>query len=347
MVADGGRPDDVKLTVLVGAVGAAASSRAPLEVTLAALAEDRDDPRLAEMARRMTEELARGVPLEQALAAVEHRLPAEILGLLRAGVACGDLAGTFARYAEQRMATQRFGRRIRAAIAYPLLVAAILVPITLFISLYVLPMFRELFADFELPLPAITQLVLDTGDQMPGIIGGLAAFLLGVPLLMRLLGGRWLYHRVRSATPVVGRLWMWAGQREFAAFLAAFLELRLPLVEAVVHTGEVLSERNMARACRRLVERLESGQSLHGSLAHSIHFDRALVALVAWGEGQNLLPEALRISAEMFEDRVERQATLLQRILPPVALVVVGSAAFCVVVGLMVPMVKLIEGLTR
>lgn len=41
---------DEQLTTLVQAVGAASASRVPLEVTLAALAEERDDPRLAKVA---------------------------------------------------------------------------------------------------------------------------------------------------------------------------------------------------------------------------------------------------------------------------------------------------------
>jgi type II secretory pathway component PulF len=82
-------------------------------------------------------------------------------------------------------------------------------------------------------------------------------------------------------------------------------------------------------------------------LSHSIHFDRALVSLVAWGESHGLLPEALRISKEVFEDRIEQQASLIRRLLPPVTMVAVGMLVFCVIIGLMMPLVKLIEALSR
>jgi type II secretory pathway component PulF len=102
----------------------------------------------------------------------------------------------------------------------------------------------------------------------------------------------------------------------------------------------------MSRACRRVAERLETGQPLSACLNQSIHFDRSLVAMVAWGENRNLLPEALRISTEVFDDRIAQQATLIQRLLPPVTLVAVGMMVFCVVIGLMLPLVKLIEALS-
>jgi type II secretory pathway component PulF len=335
-----------QVSTLLEAVGAAAAARVPLEVTLAALAEEREDPRLATIARQLVFELERGVPIDQAITRLERQLPAEVRGLLRAGIESGDLAGTVTRFTDQRLMTRRISQRIRATIAYPLLVSLILVPLMLFIGLYVIPMFEDLFNEFDLQLPGITLLVLETGKQLPGMISGLVLFVLGVPILLRLFGGRWIFHRARSATPFVGPLWMWCAQREFAALLGSFLDLRLPMTSAVAHTGEVMSDRNLARACRRLSLRLEAGQPLSACLTQSIHFDRSFVAMVTWGERHGVLREALRISTEIFDDRIEQHAALIQRLLPPVTLIVVGAMAFAVIIGLMVPLVMLIQALS-
>jgi len=345
MIDNSGQLRDEQIATLTQAVGAGAAGRVPLEVTLAALAEDRDDPRLAKVAQRLSAELTRGVPLDEAVQALGRQLPTEVQGLLRAGVASGDMAGTFERFADQRLAAQRLRGRIRAAVAYPLLILALLVPLILFISLYVVPMFRDLYTDFDVVLPPMTMLVLVATDQLPGLVGGILLFVVAVPVVLRIFGGRWLFHRVRSTMPLLGRLWIWSAQREFAALLASFLDLRLPITSAIAHTGEVISDRNMARACRRLSGRLQSGQPLSRCLSQSIHFDRSLVALVAWGESQGLLAESLRIATEMFDDRIEQHATLIRRLLPPVALILVGVGLFFLIVGLMVPLVELIQSL--
>jgi type II secretory pathway component PulF len=318
----------------------------PLEVTLAVLADETDDPRLADVAHRLTVQLQRGIPLDQALAQLERELPAEVQGLMRAGLESGDLAGTFERFTRERLVLQRIRGRIRAAIAYPLLITVILVPLLLFLSVWVIPVFGELFRDFELPLPPVTELILQTAEQVPGLVAGLLLVIVLVPLALRVLGGRWLFHRVRSATPVIGRLWMWSGQREFASMLASFLDLRLPMTTAVACTGEIMSDRNVARACRRVIDRLESGEPLSACLNHSIHFDRSLVALVGWGENNGVLPDALRIAADVFDDRTEQHATLLRRVLPPFTLVTVTTLMFFIIVGLVLPLIKLIEGLS-
>jgi type II secretory pathway component PulF len=338
---------DDQSALFVHAVGAAAASRVPLEVTLSALAEERDDPHLAEVARRLSERLHQGASIAEAVATVDHALPAEVLGVLRAGVESGDLAGAVEQFAQQRIAAQRIKRQIRSAIAYPTMILSILVPIALFLSLYVIPMFGALYRDFDMDLPVLTEWVLRVARQMPGLISVLVLILIGLPLVLRFVGGRWVLHRVRSATPLLGRLWMWSGQREFTVLLASFLDLRLPMTDAVAYTSEVLGDRSMSRACRRLHERLQTGESLSECLSQSIHFDRTLVALTSWGESHGLLPQSLRIATEVFDDRIIQRTALVRRLLPPLTMVVVAILAFLVVASLMIPLVKLIEGLSR
>jgi type IV pilus assembly protein PilC len=333
--------------LFVHAVGAAAANRVPLEMTLSALAEERDDPRLAVVAQRLSDQLHQGATIAEAVATLHHALPAEVLGVLRAGVESGDLAGAVERFAQQRIAAQRVKRQIRSAIAYPLVILAILVPIALFLSLFVIPMFGALYRDFDLELPALTEWVLAAAKQLPLLIAALLVVVIGVPLALRFVGGRWVLDRVRSATPLLGRLWLWSGQREFAVCLASFLDLRLPLTDAVLYTSEVLGDRSMSRACRRVHERLQTGQPLSSCLSQSIHFDRTLVGLASWGENHGLLPQALRIATEVFDDRIVQRTALVRRLLPPLTMVVVATLAFIVVASLMVPLVKLIEGLSQ
>lgn len=335
-----------ELITLVETVASAAANRLPLDLALAALAEDTDDKRLALVARRLAALLQRGDSIETAMSTLERQLPAEVRGLFRAAVASGDVAGAFDQFARQRLATQRIRRRIRNVLLYPLVILLILLPLVAYLCFSVIPMFEEMYSDFGITLPTATLWLLAAARQMPVLIGGLLLIGVGIPLLLRAVAGRGFLDRLRTTTPVLGPLWTWMGQREFAAALASFLKLRLPLPDAVVHTADVLSDRNMARACARLGERLNRGQPLSASLGQSIHFDRSLVAIVGWGETNSLMPEALGIAVEVFDDRIEQHASLLQRLLPPCLLLGVATIMFFIILSLLVPLVSLIQGLS-
>jgi type II secretory pathway component PulF len=343
-----GRPlHEKQLAALLMTVESTATNRLPLEVTLAALAEDADDRRLAAVARKLAADLHKGATISEAMSHVGDRLPAEVRGLFRAGVESGDLAGTFNLFARERAAQVRIQRRIRAAVFYPIAILCILTPLVLLLSLVVIPSFRPIFVDFDLVLPETTVALMQAADFMPAIIGGALLVLFGLPLALRMIGGRWIVDRVRPAVPLLGPLWSWSGQREFAAMLGSFIEVRLPTMAAVAYTSEILNDRNVARACLGVNERMQGGESLSNAMSNSIHFDRALISLVKWGEDRGLLPEALRVASAIFTDRIEQHASLVQRMLPPIMLIVVGVGVLFVVIGLMLPLVSLIEGLSQ
>jgi type II secretory pathway component PulF len=345
-VDESGMLRDDEAAMLIDSIGAAAANRLPVEITLAALAEESNDRRLAAAAQRLAARLQQGASIDEAVAELDRRIPIEVADMLRAGIESGDLAGTMERVTLERMETQRVRRRIQLAIAYPLVIVSILVPLLLFLCMYVIPMFADLYGEFNMNLPVMTEVIIQTAEQAPMLICGLLVLVFAIPLLLRVVGGRWLFHRVRAATPLVGQLWTWSGQREFASLLASFLKLRLPMTRAVMFTGDAISDRNIAHACRRVAGRLETGETLSTCLGKSIHFDRALVALVAWGERYGLLPEALAIAADLYEDYIEQHASLLRRLLPPITLIAVATLMFLMLVGLMIPLIQLIESLS-
>src|SRR4051794_6240924 len=198
-------PGDEEQNLLLQTMGGAAVSRLPLEISLAALAEEKGDPRLAAAAERLAARLRQGATIHEAIDSLDPQLPTEIAGLLRAGIEGGNLAGTFERFSQQRLAAERFNRRIRGALAYPLLILIILVPLLLFLSLYVIPMFGDIYHEYGLAPPTVTELILQTAKQLPTLVIAIVVFVIGVPFILRILGGRWLLHRVRFSLPLVGR----------------------------------------------------------------------------------------------------------------------------------------------
>jgi type II secretory pathway component PulF len=341
-----GAIDDARLAELVGQVGTAAATGLPLEASLRAMAEETSDRRLTQVVRELAEQLERGETIEQAMAALGDRVPPELAGLLHAGIRCGNLAGLCESYSRQQAATQRTARIVRSVVAYPLLIFLILLPIALLFSEFVIPMFGHLFYDFDLELPRLSEMVLAAARLTPLLLIALLVIPVVLAIAFRVFGGRWLLHRLRGATPLLGRLWIWSGQREFAALLASFLDFRVPLAESLSLTGEILKDRNMASACAEVSRESSTGRPLAACLIESIHFDRSLVSLVAWGEQHGVLPDTLRLASELFEDRIEQYGAMLRRLIPPATMVIVATMVLLAVMGLFLPLVKLIEGLS-
>ena len=322
------------------------TNQLPLEDTLDLLAAEADDRELAVAAGELATELRQGASLADATTTLSADLPPAVRGLLEAGVRSGNPAAVVEGYARSRQTAHGVARSMRAAIAYPVLVLMILLPLVAFFSLYVIPIFGDLFESFDLMLPALTEALLRTAEDMPLLLGLFVLAPIGVVVLIQLLGLWPLWHRLRGALPLFGRLWIWSAQQELAATLATLTGLRIPLAESVRYAAGMLSDRNLARACHTVSRQARDGTPLGDAMADSVHFDRLLAALVRWGEQHNELPAALNHASGYFGERIEQHSAMIRRLVPPITTVLVGVVLIMVVIGLFLPLVKLVEGLS-
>src|SRR5262249_31940553 len=148
--------------------------------------------------------------------------------------------------------------------------------------------------------------------------------------------------------PILGTLIRSARLAAFTELLAILVDYGLPLPRAFQLAGDASTDPFLAAGARQAREDLEAGMPL-GPVLRS----RLLVAqLVAWmpavgGQGGGRgkpLPEV----GDFYRRQVEQRATLLRTILPPFLIVVIAGLVVCLFsFALILPVVKLIEGLSK
>ena len=322
------------------AVAPLADGDAPLAEIFYALSEDADDRRLRRVSARLAERLAAGDDLATAAEAVGHDLPAHFREALVGAANRGHLAGLLQGLAAHETTRKRLRRQLRSLLLYPTLVAGLLLTVLTGISLIVLPQFEELYTDFDMELPQMTAMTLQAGKIVPWCAVAVVLMIAVYFLIGLLPGGRRLVHWIRTGLPILGRVWLWSAQHEFASLMGALTQEQVRLEDALRTTAESLRDRNLARATRIVSRKCEEGIPLSKGLAESIHFDRALPALVAWGEANDALPAALQQATAYYEKELDLHATFLRNILPPLLFMTVIASLFILTVSLFVPLVS-------
>lgn len=318
----------------------------PLNELFRALAEDAGNGQLSRASHRLADELDRGGDLQTALRSLDgQRLPAYLYRSLVASAEAGQTAALLQGLARHQATHKRLRRQMRSALLYPALVLILFAGVVSGLMIFVVPEFRTFYDDFGLVLPMMTQTMLEASRSIPWALLATLS-LLPLALLVSLLpGGRRLVHWLRTGLPVMGRLWIWSGHHEFASVLGALVSQGVALDDSLRCTAASIADRNLGRASGIVAEKCASGAALSQAMAESIHFDRALTGLVAWGEANNALPEALRQAATMYEKEIDLQAMLLRRTLPPLLFIGVAATVFIFVATLMVPLIDLINNL--
>lgn len=311
-----------------------------------ALADDADDRRLRRVSAQLAERLAAGDDIRAAVHVVGRDLPAHFREAIIGAANRGHLAGLLQGLAAHETTRKRLRRQLHSLLLYPVVIASLLLTVLTGISLIVLPQFEQLYADFDLELPIMTVMTLRAGKIVPWIAGWVLTIVAAYFLIGIVPGGRRLVHWVRTGLPVLGRVWLWSAQHEFSSLMGALTQEQVRLEDALRTTAESLRDRNLARAARIVAQKCDAGSRLSKSLAESIHFDRALPALVAWGEDNDALPAALHQAKLSYEKELDLHATFLRNILPPLLFITVIATLFVLTISLFVPLVDLINNLS-
>jgi type IV pilus assembly protein PilC len=320
----------------------------PLEAGLAAVAEEFPWGRMGRALRRIADRMETGESLESALSSCGA--PAYLPALVRAGRRSGRTADILENFIASSRSVSDLRQTLWMALAYPVTLLVLSLPIGLFLTIWLVPGFETIFADFGIQLPLITEFVLniasflrDHGLKSLVIVVG-AVLAIGVVLRLALGAAGW--RRLVCTIPVVGPLIRWLGLARFSPILSLLVESRVPLDEALILAGEASGDADIRDDCGALAAHLRSGQTLESAARDIGHFPKSFIRALAWERQREGFAEVLQSMSEMYAGRARALVAILIAVLPPVVVTLVAFVVGFVVISLFMPLIELLNKLS-
>lgn len=327
-------------------IGDLSATSLPLAEGLRAAAEEAGSRALAAALRDLAARIESGVSPEEALRALQTRMPSHVRGLVAAAVRSGQLGQTLSHLIEHRRSARELRREIFAALTYPGLLLAMTLGVFVVFMLLVVPGFRSMFLEIGLELPTTTKVLFWWSETGVWLLLGLLVTLPTLAIVARLALGAARWKRLTSAMPILGPLWHWMGVAQMTRLLGVLIQQQVPLPEALRLAADGTADANVREVCHAMAKGAEQGRGLSEMISTGFRLPMAMVPLVRWGERSDSLAEALRTSSEMFESRVRLRASLLKSVLPPFIFVFVALTSIFMIFGsLYGPMKGMITGL--
>jgi len=305
-------------------ITALAAAGIPLETSLAELARDLPG-RAGQFTHRIADRLARGVRLDQAIAAEGDALPQVYQAMVAAGLRSGQLPAALHALTEtaQRIAATR--RMIGMAVIHPLVVCVVAWLLLGLTVAFILPSFQWLDLAQRSFVSILTAMKTGAAWWVPA-----------GPVVMILLAlFAWYVSGRARAIDLSGRAERRIGGRgtilrlghaaTYADILALLMEQATPLDEALQLAAHTANVPGWRQASALLAEAIREGQPI---TAHPEPL-RQLPALVRLALLQTGRPDpivhGLRAAAETYRDRARRRARWLALVLPILLTVVLGG----------------------
>lgn len=273
-------------------------------------------------------------------------LPGYWIPLLGAATTSRDPGRILREFVQESERAQELQRQWWLAISYPALLGGLSLVVLVALSIFVIPMFRDIFDGFGLNLPLYTRLILNLSAWIAsGRILLVAAALIVVwivlrqamrllPLSLRNWCGDHLGVRWGRATALA----------RFSQFTADLLEAELEVPQAVRLAGFATGNPTIRRAAGRIVGSLTFGTDP----AHS-GVSRILTSTILHALGEGTAAEAriplLREISVCYAERARRRLSWTRGLLEPLAICAIGLIVGATVLALFLPLVSLVNGL--
>ncbi len=349
----GGPLSAENLVTLNEEIAGMARAGLPLDQGLAALAREMSSGRLQQVTQQLADDLRAGHTLPQAIERQKDRVPNYYAALLAAGIRTGKIGEVLATLTLYARAMAEFRGNALSATLYPSVVLLISFGIFAFMGILIVPKFEQIFMDFKIKLPLITEaLILVSRYMVNGIlfvpIVVVVVSLVSVRFWLRSSAwGRGVWARIVYALPLVGTLIRSARLAAFTDLLGILVDQSIPLPEAWRLAAEASSDPLLNEGAGKVETELRQGQALGAVLRQQRLVPELIVWMVQFGERQGTLGPTLHHVAEFYRRQMGNRATLIRILLPPLLIIILaGSIGALFIFGMIAPLVALLDALS-
>jgi len=306
---------------------------------------DEKQTRMSVPIKRIMETLKAGKSLSEALTDYPKIFDKVYINVVKAGETMGKLADSLSYLGDQLKREHDLKAKVKAAMAYPLVVLMAMFGVMTFIALSVVPKIVKFTENVGAQLPQITQIIISVTEFLREywvfvmLIG--IGLIIGMWRMMKTKQGRRLVDGLLLKLPVVGGLIKRYNQARFARLLSGFYRYGISVELAFEILSDSLGNYYYSDACRRMKQRLMTGRSLSVVMsAEKELFSGMMGRVVKGAEQTGVLDETLLKLAVFYEEELEASLNNLTTIIEPVLIVLLGIGVIGIALAVILPIYR-------
>ncbi len=314
------------------------------------LGSQAERPGLRQACEKIGAELRAGSDLSTAMETCPRAFAPLYVSMVRAGEASGQMDVILERLADYLEASQSLKREIKAAMTYPVISLVLVIGITAFLMLGVVPTFKQVFEGLGSELPALTQFTLGSSQWLKenwmlvlgAGFGGFAAF----KAIKKTPKGALLWDHFTLRAPVFGPIVRKIALARFARTFATLIRSGVPIMATLDIVGETSGNLVVTNAVNAAKDSVRNGQLLSDPLNASKVFPPMVTRMIAIGERTGALEQLLEKIAEFYDAQVKAAIKSLTSLIEPLLITFMGVIVGGVVLSVFLPILDVVGKLS-
>lgn len=312
--------------------------------TLEALTEKEARPEIRKTLTRIISLLYEGHTLSYALEQSPRDFPALYVATVRASEKTGALAEVLSRYIVYQTQMDGIRRKVVTSSIYPVILAVVGGMVMLFLMVFVVPRFSQIYEDMGSDLPLMSRLLMHWGhflDKHWALFMAAAAMLFAGLVFAAAQPScrQWAVQKLWQFPALGKRLYLYQMAR-FYRSLGMLLQGGMPIIAALQLVGGLL-QASMREPLALASTRIQEGGSISQAMdRHGLVTPLAL-RLLRVGERTGRMGEMMERIAAFYEDETARWVERFVKTFEPLLMTFVGLVIGIIVVLMYFPIFEL------
>jgi type IV pilus assembly protein PilC len=305
------------------------SAGVPLVEGLTDLRDSVDNPRFREVISGLIESIQGGQNLSGALASYPEVFSGVFRSLVKAGEDTGRLPEVLKSITENLKWEDELAAQAKKLVMYPAFVGTVVIAVTIFLMVYLVPQMISLIKNMGQTIPAHTRLLIFVSDLFLhywwAILGLPVIAFFGIKMAARTNPAlRYRLDALKLRLPLIGPIQRKIILSRFASIFALMYSSGITILEAIRNAEETAGNAVIKEGLESAGQQIAEGKTVTAAFQEVGLFPPLVVRMLRVGESTGALDTALLNVSYFYNREVREEIGRVQVLIEPTLTVVMG-----------------------
>ncbi len=293
--------------------------------------------------QRLVYDLLKGENLSDAMMRQENKFPKLLVNMVKTAEMTGDLPTILDDMADYYTAMEETRKQMISAMTYPVIVLLLAIAVLIFMLVYLVPQFVQMFESQDATLPAITLFIIDASNFLKNnyvwIILILGIFIGGFIYLYKNI--KPFKKGIQTAlmhVPVFGNIIIYNEVANFTKTFASLLNHGVFITDSMEILSKITNNEVYKRIIAKSLDNLGKGEAISKAFKGEWAFPVVAYEMLVTGENTGQLGVMMEKVASHFQSLHKSLVNQIKSLIEPIMIIILAVIVGVILLSIVVPM---------
>ena len=288
-------------------------------------------------------ELTMGETFSEALNKQGNVFPALLVNMIKSAEMIGNIEGTLDEMSAYYQEVEDTKRAVVSALAYPCIVLIFAIAIVVFMLVYIVPQFVNVYESMNAELNPVTVITLNISaflqnEYMKIIEIILAIVVIYTYLYKKVKAFRAMMQHIFMKLPIIGNLIIYKEISLFARTFATLNKNNVLLTDSIDILGKITSNEIYKGIMYRTINNLLKGEKMSETFKDNWAVPQVAYYMILTGESTGELAEMLDKVGDYYQKLQKNSVNMIKTFIEPIMIIFLALIVGFILIAIVVPM---------